>query len=289
MSDKPKWLRAQAPKRLGPGIRTKIAQERKRRLEQLSSVDDSVHELIQALDAKGILDNTYLIFASDNGFFRGEHRIVGGKYLPYEPSSRVPLMIRGPGIPVGVTSGELVSTLDITQTILQIAEGSTNAGLDGRSLFPYAQNPNLRTTRPILLEADTGPGRGGNGDAASDSASAAVAGRAGVRDLDQEPGVPASVKKSSANGNFAPAYRGLRTNRYAYFLYANGQAELYDMKLDPGQLDNVVHNRRYRRVRKWLFAHLSELVACKGAQCRAQAGAEPKPRAKRNRHRRPSP
>ncbi len=280
IDDKPKWLRTQAH-RLGIGVRRKIAQERRRRLEQLVSVDDAVDQIVQALEAKNLLDNTYLIFASDNGFFRGEHRIVGGKYLAYEPSSRVPLLIRGPGIPAGVTSSELVSTLDITQTILQIAQGSADPSLDGRSLFPYAQDPSLRSTRPILLEADTGPGRGGNGDPASASAAAGVAGRAGVKNLDEEPGVAASVKKATVNGNFAPAYRGLRTSRYLYVLYANGQSELYDMKLDPGQLSNVAQNRRYRPVRRWLFAHLTAMVACKGAQCRAQAGPNPKPLPKR--------
>jgi N-acetylglucosamine-6-sulfatase len=286
ISDKPKWLRKQAH-RLGPGTRAKIIQERRRRMEQLASVDDAVDQIVQALEDKGILDNTYLIFASDNGFFRGEHRIVGGKYLAYEPSSRVPLLIRGPGIPAGVTSSELVSTLDITQTILQIAQGSTDPSLDGRSLFPYAQDPSLSSTRPILLEADTGPSRGGNGDPASAEAAAGVAGKAGVKNLDQEPGVAASVKKATVNGNFAPAYRGLRTSRYSYVLYANGQSELYDMKLDPGQLHNVIRNRRYRRVRKWLFDHLDSLVTCKGAPCRAQAGPNPKPRPKHRHGHRP--
>jgi arylsulfatase A-like enzyme len=286
--DKPRWLRAQAGK-LGIGTRKRIAAERRRRLEMLLSVDDAVAAILDALEAQGVLDETYVIFASDNGLFRGEHRIAGGKYLAYEPSAHVPLMIRGPGIPAGVTSNELVSLADITQTILQVAAGSSDPSLDGRSLLPYAQDPSRRTTRPILLEADTGPGRGGGGadpQAASATASVGLAGAAGVKNLDQEQGVPASVKMATANGNNAPAYRGLRTSRYAYVLYANGQAELYDMKLDPGQLRNVAHNPRYRKVRKRLFALLQDYVACDGAECRAQAGPDPKPKPKRQGKRR---
>ena len=94
---------------------------------------------------KGILDDTYIIFSSDNGFFRGEHRIVSGKYLPYDPASRVPLIIRGPGIPAGGASNELVWNGDIPQTILQIAQGSQDNSLDGRSFLPYAENPALRS------------------------------------------------------------------------------------------------------------------------------------------------
>ena len=140
-----------------------------------------------------MLDDTYIVFASDNGFFRGEHRIAGGKYLAYEPSSRVPLMIRGPGIPAGVQSDELVSAIDIPQTIEEIATGATDPDADGRSFLPYALNPALRSTRPLLLEADTGPGKGNAGfDPQTASVSAAkvakvkVAGRKGVKNLDQE-------------------------------------------------------------------------------------------------------
>jgi N-acetylglucosamine-6-sulfatase len=275
--DKPRWLRKQAT-RIGIGNRRKIIQERRRRLEQLQAVDEAVGEIIDALDAKGILDETYLIVASDNGFFRGEHRIVGGKYLAYEPSSHVPLLIRGPGIPAGVKSRELVSSLDVTQTILRIAEGSADPSLDGRSLMPFARKPKRTTTRPILLEADTGPGRGGNGDTAGAAAvRASIAGFKGVRNLDGEPGVAASVKAATLNGNFAPAYRGLRTRRYLYVLYSNGQAELYDNRLDPGQLNNVVKNRRYRPVRRKLFRRMRALIHCAGASCRREFGPEPKP------------
>ena len=286
--DKPWWLRKQAT-RLGIGMRKKIAAERRRRLEMLISVDKAVDEILDALESKGILDETYVIFASDNGLFRGEHRIVGGKYLAYEPSSHVPLLIRGPGIPAGGTSNELVSLADVTQTMVEIASGSSDPSLDGRSLLPFAKNPGRTSTRPIVLEGDTGPGRGNKGPEqvrASAAGSVGLAGASGVKNLDQETGVPASVRKSRAHGNNAPAYRGLRTHSYSYVIYSNGQAELYDMKLDPGQLKNVVRNRRYRKVRRWLFKRLRTYVNCDAAQCRAQAGVNPKPKKKKKKRRR---
>jgi arylsulfatase A-like enzyme len=101
ISDKPKWFRRQAKRRLTKKQVALIANERRRQEEQLISVDQAVGRLVQALKDKGILDDTYIIFSSDNGFFRGEHRIATGKYLPYDPASRVPLIIRGPGIPAG--------------------------------------------------------------------------------------------------------------------------------------------------------------------------------------------
>src|SRR6185503_2535626 len=105
-----------------------IGAERRRRMEQLLSVDEAVGRIVNDLAGRGLLNDTYIIFSSDNGFFRGEHRIAGGKYLPYEPSSRVPLIIRGPGIPAG-TSDELVSLTDVPQTVLDVA-GDPDPALD---------------------------------------------------------------------------------------------------------------------------------------------------------------
>jgi arylsulfatase A-like enzyme len=281
ISDKPRWLQRQARKRLGRAQIKLIDNERRRAQEQLLSVDESVGELIQALRSEGVLDDTYIVFSSDNGFFRGEHRIASGKYLPYDPASRVPLLIRGPGIPAGGVSEELVWNGDITQTILQIASGSGDSALDGRSLLPFAENPALRSTRPILLEGDTGAG-GTEVESAQTSAARArearvgVLGKRGVRNLEQEPN---AIKSASTEG--APAYRSIRTDRYEYTVYANGQTELYDMWRDPAQLRSLAGDPRYRYVRKWLYNALIPLSSCAGASCRVELGPDPLPLSKK--------
>jgi arylsulfatase A-like enzyme len=278
ITDKPRWFRKQAKKRLTKKQVVLIDNERRRQEEQLASVDQAVGKLVQGLKDKGILDDTYIIFSSDNGFFRGEHRIATGKYLPYDPASRVPLIITGPGIPAGGVSSELVWNGDITQTILQIASGSQDNSLDGRSFLPFAENPALRSTRPVLLEGDTGPGGTGAESAQSSSARArearvGVAGKRGVKNLEQEP----DAIKSATNTNSAPAYRSIRTDRYEYTLYANGQTELYDMIRDPAQLHSLAADPRYRDVRKWLYAALVPLSSCAGAPCRVELGPDPLP------------
>ena len=250
-------------------------------MEQLLSVDEAVGRIVNDLAGRGLLNDTYIMFASDNGFFRGEHRITGGKYLPYEPSSRVPLVIRGPGIPTG-TSDELVSLTDVPQTILDIA-GIADPALDGRSLLPYARNPALRSARPLLLEGDTGPGGGGAGEPATAAsartrasvARAGLARKRGVKDLDQEKDPIASL--ALTNGNHAPAYKAIRTDRYLYVLYANGQTELYDMKRDPAQLSSLAGDPRYKPIRKYLYANLVPLSSCAGAACRVEIAPEPAP------------
>jgi N-acetylglucosamine-6-sulfatase len=284
ISDKPKWLRRQAKRRLNKKQIKVINGERRRQEEQLISVDQGVGRLIHALESRGILDDTYIIFSSDNGFFRGEHRIASGKFLPYDPSARVPLIIRGPGIPAGGTSDELVWNGDIPQTILQIASGAQNPSLDGRSLLPFAEDPARRTSRPILLEGDTGPGGTGAESAQASSARARearvqVAGKAGVSNLDQEPD---AIKSAAANTDTAPAYRSIRTDRYEFTIYANGQTELYDMKRDPAQLHSLAHDPRYRYIRKWLYGFLIPLSTCGGPSCRIETGPEPPPLPKKS-------
>jgi N-acetylglucosamine-6-sulfatase len=95
-----------------------------------------------------------------------------------------------------------------------------------------------------------------------------------VRNLEQDPGLVYRLQ--------APAYRALRTDLYVH--YATGQRELYDMSIDPAQLESRHRDRRYRAVRQWLFAKLTEFSACAGASCQAGVGTEPLPtRAKRGR------
>jgi arylsulfatase A-like enzyme len=279
IKDKPRWLRKEARHRLGPGERAKIADQQRRRDETLVGVDRAVSSIVSALEQQGLLDETYIIFTSDNGLFRGEHRIAGGKYLPYEPASHVPLLVRGPGITPGSSVNELVSNVDLASTMLEIA-GIPDPGVDGRSLLPFLDDPSLRTTRPLLLEADTGPGRGiGAGHdpdliRKSAVARAGLARMRGVKNLDQE----RLAGVSQATGDRAPAYRAIRTDRYLYVLYASGDTELYDMQADPAQLRSLARVKRYAPVRKWLFGHLVQLLNCDGQACRDEIGEPPAPK-----------
>ena len=76
------------------------------------------------------------MFTSDNGFFFGEHRIVSGKGRFYEPAIRVPLVIRGPGIPQGETRSSMSANIDLAPTILDLAGAKPLRTIDGESLVP---------------------------------------------------------------------------------------------------------------------------------------------------------
>ena len=104
-STSPMSVTSRRSSRQGPASRPPSARRSRVRyragLASLLAVDDAVERIIGALDDDGVLDDTVVIFTSDNGFFHGEHRIPDDKIHLYEPSIRVPLLVRGPGVPVG--------------------------------------------------------------------------------------------------------------------------------------------------------------------------------------------
>ena len=103
-----------------------------KRARSLQAVDDLVEKLVMTLKETGQMENTYIFFTSDNGWMQGEHGFKGGKLTYYEESASVPLLVRGPGVPAGV-SRELAGNHDYAPTWANIAGISFSA--DGRSLF----------------------------------------------------------------------------------------------------------------------------------------------------------
>ena len=153
VSDKPRHIRR--VRRFTARRVRRITANHRNQLRSLLAVDEGVGQIVESLAANNLLANTYFVFTSDNGFFTGEHRLQKGKYLPYEPSLRVPLMIRGPGLDAGGRSAELVSNVDLAPTILEWAGATPSVPVDGRSLTPFAVDTGRRSRRPIFIEANT--------------------------------------------------------------------------------------------------------------------------------------
>jgi N-acetylglucosamine-6-sulfatase len=129
-----------------------IRENYQQRLESLLAVDDAVAQIVNELAVTGQLDNTYILFTSDNGFFHGEHRVPSGKVLLYEPSIRVPLIVRGPGIPHGQHRSQFVANIDLAPTIVAATGAQPGRRMDGRSLIQFAQDRLFHSGRDLLLE-----------------------------------------------------------------------------------------------------------------------------------------
>ena len=133
----------------------KIRENYQQRLESLLAVDEAVAQIVNQLSAIGKLDQTYIIFTSDNGFMHGEHRVPQGKVVLYEPSIRVPLIIRGPNLPAGVHRSQFVENIDLAPTIVDVTDAQPGRVMDGKSLIPFAKDSLLHSGRDLLLETPT--------------------------------------------------------------------------------------------------------------------------------------
>jgi arylsulfatase A-like enzyme len=216
----------------------------RKQMQSLQAVDEAVAALVQALRDTGRLDDTYIVFTSDNGFHMGQHRLEPGKYTPYEPDVHVPLLVRGPGVPKGVVVDRLTSSVDFAPTFAELAGATLPVEPDGRSLVPLLEGRTPESWRQaVLLEQFAVP-----------------------------PAPPASSESSEilepeeASSGY-PAHRGLRTPGFKYVEYGTGEREVYDLKKDPDERLNL----RDQVSKAWL-ANLSKLVkalaSCKGASCR---------------------
>jgi arylsulfatase A-like enzyme len=122
----------------------------------ISQLDHQVGQLVETLRATGLYDDTVIVFLSDNGYFLGNHGL-GNKIAMLEESVRVPMFMRGPGIPAGVRSESLVSSLDLYPTLVELAGGVPPGHLAGASLKPLFATPDA-TLRSYVASECVGVG-----------------------------------------------------------------------------------------------------------------------------------
>ncbi|MFI5054646.1 MAG: sulfatase/phosphatase domain-containing protein, partial [Acidimicrobiia bacterium] len=230
--------------------------------------DRGVQHLVDTLRATGQLDHTYVVFASDNGFHLGQHRMPAGKQTAYETDIRVPLMVRGPGIRAGTHVRQLAGNIDLAPTFEAMTGVRPARFTDGRSLLPIlrgSQPARCRNSYLIEHRTETGvtPGRP-RADAPSPL----------------EPPDPEQVaagrqpRRREIRDNYLlvrlgeiPDYDAIRTTRYLYVEYANGERELYDTRTDPDEIDNLA-GRTHGAIERTLATRLHQLERCQAASCR---------------------
>lgn len=217
VSDKPTWVSSKPL--IEPQMITQI--DRANRLEvcSLKAVDEAIDAIMTSLGTE--LNNTVVIFTSDNGLLWGEHRIRG-KNAIYEESIRVPLAIRYPKmIKAGTKNNNLVLNIDLPTTIAELAQvnipSSVNGkNVNGKSLVPLFSNPAAPWRNDFLIEHYMGDG--------------------------------------------APSSYGVRTAQYKYVeLNRTGEKEFYDLIADPHELVNQIRNPKYATTSSQLSTRLNEL------------------------------
>jgi len=185
--------------------------------------DRNVGAVWQELERQNIANNTSVLLSSDHGFFLGEHHLYD-KRLMYEPSIRVPMMVRCPGrVREGTTSDEMVLNLDLAPTLLDIAGVPVPGEMQGKSMMP-------------LAEGKTDPGWR----------------KDWLYEYYEYPGFE----------NVRPC-RGVRTERYKliHFFIEPQEFELYDLQTDPDEMNNLYGKPEYEELTKHLKERLAALQA----------------------------
>jgi N-acetylglucosamine-6-sulfatase len=229
VSDKPAWVREKP--RLTQGRVDYLRGLYRKRLRSLQSVDEMVGRLVSVLRDTGELSNTYIVFTSDNGYHLGEHRLEA-KATPYEEAIGVPLLVRGPRVPQGVSRSKMVLNNDFAPTFADLAGVTPPSIVDGRSLRPLLSTSSPASWRSAFL---------------------------------------VEHRRSQYEGPFArvvPNYDAVRTTNYLYVRYGTGERELYDLGDDPYELRSR-HRTASSELKSRLASRLDELRGCAAVGCRS--------------------
>ena len=205
-----------------------------KRLRSTESIADTYEALQAQLKATGHSDDTLIILTSDNGYHAGVHRLATGKQTAYKEDAVVPAIFIGPGIAKGAVISQITSMVDLGPTISSIFGAKTPSYIDGRNLAPLLRGETQTPWRTAALTENLARTTPGDPDYSPDA---------------------------------VPPFHALRSENWLYVEYFNGDVELYDLKTDPFEMNNVQASTNPAIVAQ-LHAQLQALQNCKGATCR---------------------
>jgi arylsulfatase A-like enzyme len=233
IDDKPQWVR-DLPLLTSLEIEELDAHHRMR-LQSLSAIDEMLGRMVQLLEQRHALAQTFIFFTSDNGFHLGEHRLPAMKHTAYDEALRVPLFVRGPGVPQGEQRPHLALNIDLAPTIAELAGVDVPEFVDGRSLAPVLTgNPVPTADWRQLFLVEFWP------------------------NSDRFP---------------VPAYYALRSTTNLYVQWSTGESEVYDLRVDPYALSNYSKGIDASTMFE-LTEAIDRLAACAGVTCRALDGLQ---------------
>ena len=228
VSDKPAWIWGMP--RYNKDDLTDIRASQRQQKRSLRAVDEAVDAMLSLLAKRGELDNTFVVFTSDNGVAMGEHRYYrkwGAKSAPYEETAGVPFVVRGPGVSQGTIRHELVANNDLAPTLAQWVGIEAPPFVDGRSLIPVLGSETPSSWRTALL----------------------------------------NERHAGASREPVPDHDAIITEDYTYVEYETGEKELYYLNADPYQLESI-HETADPALVAELSTRLGALKGCAGESCR---------------------
>ncbi|MGZ4246392.1 MAG: sulfatase/phosphatase domain-containing protein, partial [Solirubrobacteraceae bacterium] len=170
----------------------------------------------------------------------GEYRLMPGKLTAFDTDIRVPLVVAGPGVRAGTTTDAMTENVDLAETFAAL--GGTSLAGDGQSLVPLLHGQDASGWRTAILVEHHGRSLTGEGP-------------------DQQ---------APLSGN-PPTYEAMRTRRFLYVEYTDGEREFYDLRTDPYEIDNLAGSLSPGQIDQ-LHAELTRLQDCHGSAACWAAG-----------------
>lgn len=189
--------------------------------EALRSVDDSIGQVMEQLKKMGIHDETLVIYMGDNGYMFGEHGLID-KRVAYETSSRVPMLMQCPELfSGGKVVDEVVANIDIAPTVMEAMGLKKPAHMDGQSFLPLVKGEEIPWRDYFFY-----------------------------------------VYYWEQNYPHTPTQFALRGEQYKYITYYGvwDTDELFDIKADPGEQNNLIHDPKYAKVYEEMQTRLYEMM-----------------------------
>ncbi|KAE9982251.1 hypothetical protein BLS_003999 [Venturia inaequalis] len=230
------------------------------RLRSLQAVDELVDGVFERLERLGLLENTYVIYSSDNGFHIGQHRLQPGKTCAYEEDINVPLIIRGPGVSRNRTTNLVTTHTDLSPTILHLTGAAPRPDFDGSPIPIHGSEIDSFVSSKDKVREHVNVEFWGLGIGEGTFAGAKV-----------QNNTYKSVRVIGGEGKGAYSL--------SYTVWCEGDHELYNVLVDPGQMVNLLAANStaerlipglgsVARVTARLDALLLVLKSCKGSSCR---------------------
>lgn len=183
------------------------------RAAMLMAIDEGLGEILNMLENKKLVNNTVVVFASDHGYFYGEHGLNEERRLAYEESLRIPLLIQYPPLTnKGFEIDQMTLNIDLAPTLLEFAGVKKDSLMDGKSLLPL-----IKGEEPIGWRTSF------------------------FMEYYSDKVWPRMVNMG---------YQGIRSTRYKYIQYTDleNMDELYDLEEDPFELKNIINQPDYQLV-----------------------------------------
>jgi arylsulfatase A-like enzyme len=186
----------------------------------ITEIDDEIGALRNILAKKGLAENTIFIVMGDNGYFTGDRQLAD-KWLMYDPSIRIPLIIFDPRMPKkSRVVSDMVLNIDITKSILDFAGIKSPGNYQGESLKPYLNRPDFSLQRDFIL----------------------------IEHLWKLPDIPSSEGIRTKDW------------KYFRYRFINAPEELYDLKKDPLETKNLAQEKSHQKILRKLRHKFTQKV-----------------------------